>query len=156
MNTMLEPLDAFTPLREAVTRIFDEGFMNPERLLMLGRTFPVDILDRPDEYVIEASLPGINPAHVHLTASGSTLTIRIGKVVHAKHEAEGTYIKRERIERTTPDVSRTLTLPTRINPSKVSATYEHGVLTIVVAKDEETKPHTIPLQVTKEKEKVER
>jgi HSP20 family protein len=151
MSTTLEPLDAFTPLREAVTRIFDEGLVSPERLLMLGRTFPVDILDRPDEYVIEASLTGINPAHVHITASGNALTIRVGRAPHVRHEEDETYLKKERILRQGPDMSRTLTLPTRINPDKVSATYEHGVLTVIVAKDEETKPHAIPVHVAREK-----
>ena len=152
MSTRLEPFDAFTPLREAVTRIFDEGVFNPERLLLLGRTFPVDILDRPDDYLIEASLPGINPAHVHLTTSGNTLTIQVGKTAHAaRSDEDGTYLKRERIERQGPAISRTFTLPARINPDTVSATYEHGVLTVIVGKEEETKPHAIPVHVLKDK-----
>lgn len=151
MSTKVEPYDAFTPLREAVTRIFDEGLINPERLMLLGRTFPVDIVDRPDEYVVEASLPGINPAYVHLTASGNALTIRVGKPAHSHREEDGAYIRKERIERHYPEMSRTLTLPAKINPDRVSATYEHGVLTVVVTKDEETKPHSIPLHVSKDK-----
>lgn len=151
MSTMIDTFEPFTPLREAVARLFDEGVMNPERFLLLGRTFPVDILDRPDEYVIEASLPGINPAYVHLTASGSALTIRVGKPTKSHRTEEGSYIKKERIERAYPEASRTLNLPSKINPDKVSATYEHGVLMITVMKDEETKPHSIPLHITKEK-----
>lgn len=150
MSNMVEPYDAFTPLREAVSRIFDEGLINPERFLLLGRTFPVDILDRSDEYVIEASLPGINPAYVHLTSSGNSITIRVGKPAHPRPE-DGAYLKKERIERHYPELSRTLALPSKINPDKVSATYEHGVLTVVVPKDEETKPHSIPVHVAKEK-----
>jgi HSP20 family protein len=151
MSNMVEPYDAFTPLREAVTRIFDEGLINPERFLLLGRTFPIDILDRPDEYVIEASLPGINPAYVHVTSNGNAITIRVGKPAHPHRDEDGAYIKKERIERHYPEMSRTLTLPSKINPDKVSATYEHGVLTVVVTKDEETKPHSIPLHVAKQR-----
>lgn len=149
--SMQEPFDAFTPLREAVARMFDDGLLSPDRMLQFGRTFPVDVLDRPDEYVIEASLTGINPAHVHITTSGNALTILVGKGAHSRHEDEEIYLKRERVERRGPTMSRTLTLPTRIDPDKVSATYEHGVLTIIVAKDEETKPHKIALHVPKEK-----
>jgi HSP20 family protein len=148
---MLEPFDAFTPLREAVSRVFDEGLVSPERLLMLGRTFPVDVLDRADEYVIEASLTGVKPENVHISTSGNSVTIRIGGRIHAHHEDDTTYLKRERIERRVPEMSRTLTLPTRINPEKVVAIYEHGVLAITIAKDEETKPHTVPLRVAKER-----
>jgi HSP20 family protein len=151
MSTLLEPFDAFAPLREAVTRVFDEGLFNPDRLVLLGRTFPVDILDRPNDYVIEASLPGVNPAHVHITTSGNTLTIRVGRTVHARSDPEGTYLKHERAERQWPAMSRTFTLPARINPDNVSASYEHGMLSVIVVKDEETKPHTIPLHVAKDK-----
>jgi HSP20 family protein len=151
MSNMVEPYDAFAPLREAVTRIFDEGLISPERFLVLGRTFPVDILDRPDEYVIEASLPGINPAYVHMTSSGNAITIRVGKPAHPRRDEDGAYIKKERFERHYPELSRTLTLPSKINPDKVSAEYEHGVLTVVVIKDEDTKPHSIPLHVAKQK-----
>ena len=151
MSNMVETVEPFAPLREAVERFFDEGLINPERLFMFGRTFPVDILDRPDEYVIEASLPGINPNHVHLTASGNALTIRVGKPIHPQHPEDGSYLKKERIQRYYPEMSRTLSLPSKINPDKVSANYEHGVLTVVVAKDEESRPHSIPLHIAKEK-----
>jgi HSP20 family protein len=150
-TTPMEPLDAFTPLREAVARFFDEAVVGPDRLLTLGRTFPVDIIDKPDEYVIEASLTGIKPENVHLTASGNTLTIRVGGRPHAGRDEDGTYLRRERMERHGPAMSRTLTLPTRINAEKVSATYEHGVLTVTVGKDEETKPHAIPVHIAREK-----
>lgn len=149
--SMPEPFDAFVPLREAVARAFDDGLLSPERLLLFGRTIPVDILDRPDEYVIEASLPRINPAHMHISTSGNTLTIQVGRAVQARQEDAEVYLKRERVEHHGPTMSRTLTLPTRIDPEKVSATYEHGVLTIIVAKDEEAKPHKIVLHVPKEK-----
>ena len=151
MTTMLEPFDAFTPLREAVSRVFDEGLVSPERLLMLGRTFPIDVLERADEYVIEASLTGVRPENVHISTVGNALTIRVGGKVHPHHEDDTTYLKRERIARRVPEMSRTLTLPTRINPDKVVATYEHGVLIITIAKDEETKPHTVPLRIAKER-----
>jgi len=113
---------------------------------MLGRTFPVDILETPEEYVIEASLFGIRPENVQISTTGNTLTIRAGQKA-AKQNKEGTYLRRERIEAFMPDVGRTVTLPGHINPDKVSAEYEHGVLTIHVGKDEEIKDHKIPLHV---------
>lgn len=142
-----ESYDAFTPLREAVSRFMEGGIAGPERaVFMLGRTFPVDILETPEEYVIEASLFGIRPENVQISTTGNTLTIRAGQKA-AKQNKEGTYLRRERIEAFMPDVGRTVTLPGHINPDKVSAEYEHGVLTIHVGKDEEIKDHKIPLHV---------
>ncbi len=147
-NTMpRETFDAFMPLREAVNRFMEGGLSGPERaVFLLGRTFPVDILETPDEYVIQASLFGIRPESLKITTAGNTLTIRAGQKTQQENK-EGTYLRRERIEAFLPDVGRTITLPGAIDPDKVTAEYEHGVLTIHVAKDEEVKDHTIPLQV---------
>jgi len=148
MATQREPFDAFAPLREAITRFMEDGFTTPERaLLTLGRTFPVDVLETPEAFVIEGSLLEPGPEDVQITTAGNTITIRAGRKTGERMEKEGTYLRRERIERFVPVVGRTITLPAHIDPEKVTATYEQGVLTIRVAKDEETKEHTIPVQV---------
>jgi HSP20 family protein len=154
MSTTMQrdSIDAFAPLREAVSRFMEGGFAGPERaVFMFGRTFPVDILETPEEYVIQASLFGIRPENVHITTTGNTLTIRAGHKA-PKPSLEGTYLRRERVTAFVPDVGRTITLPGHINPEKVNAEYEHGVLTIHVGKDDEVKDHTIPLQVKDTKE----
>jgi len=145
-------MDAFAPLREAVSRFMEGSLGGPERaVFMLGRMFPVDIFEAPEEYVIEASLFGIRPENVHITTTGNTLTIRAGQKA-AKPSADGIYLRRERFEAFVPDVGRTITLPGHINPDKVNAEYEHGVLTIHVGKDEEIKDHKIPLKVKEVKD----
>jgi HSP20 family protein len=149
MSTTLQrdSMDTFAPLREAVSRFMEGGLAGPERaIFMFGRTFPVDILETPEEYVIQASLFGIHPENVHITTTGNTLTIRAGQKA-TKQNIDGTYLRRERIQGFVPDVGRTITLPGHINPDKVNAEYEHGVLTIHVGKDEEIKDHQIPLHV---------
>jgi HSP20 family protein len=144
-----EPVDVFTPLRDAVTRLFEDG-LTPERLMFFGRTIPVDVIDTPDEYVIEASLTGVRPEHVQVSVADNTVTIRVGRKAYARHEEDVVYLRRERIERPTPEMSRTIALPTKIDPDRVEANYEHGVLTLHIHKSEESKSHTIPLHVAKE------
>ena len=143
-----EPIDAFAPLRQAVNRFMEDGMGGPERaLFLLGRTFPVDALETPDEYVIEASLLGIRPEDVQITTAGNTVTIRAGQKAHKHDEKEMMYLRRERIDRFLPEVGRTITLPGHFDAEKVKAVYEHGVLTIHITKDEASKEHTIPVQV---------
>jgi HSP20 family protein len=144
-----EPVDVFTPLRDAVSRLFDEG-LSPERLLTFGRTIPVDVIDTPEEYVIEASLAGVKPEHVQVSVADNTVTIRVGRKAYARHDEDVVYLRRERIERPTPEMSRVIALPVKIDPEKVEANYEHGVLTLHIRKSEESKAHTIPLHVTRE------
>jgi HSP20 family protein len=145
----MENVDVFTPLRDAVSRLFDEG-LSPERLMFFGRTIPVDVIDTPEEYVIEASLTGVRPENVQVSVADNTVTIRVGRKVYAQRDEEAVYLRRERFERPTPEMSRVITLPAKIDPEKVEADYEHGVLTLHIRKSEESKARTIPLHVTKE------
>jgi HSP20 family protein len=148
MSTLThDPFDVFTPIREAVNRFMDDGVVSPERLLALGRTFPLDVLDTPEAYVIEATITGVKPEDIRVTAEDNTLTIRTGGRAHHAAGKDAVYLRRERIEWPTPEVSRTLTLPTRIDPEKVTASYEHGVLTVKIAKAEEAKAYTIPVTI---------
>ena len=147
-NVTREPVDAFAPLRQAVNRFMEDGIAGPERaLFLLGRTFPVHILETPEEYVIEASLLGIRPEDVQITTAGNTVTIRAGRKARKHDEEEVTYLRRERVDRFLPEVGRTITLPGRFDAEKVNAVYEHGVLTIRIAKDEESRERVVPVQV---------
>ncbi len=150
MSNEVEPIDVFTPLREAVTRVFDEGMLNPERLMYFGRQIPIDVIDTPEEYIIEASLTGVKPENVQVSVAENTVTIRVGHKAYARHEEDAVYLRHERIERAAPEMSRVIPLPAKIDPDKVEADYEHGVLTLHIRKSEEYKSHTIPLHVTKE------
>ncbi len=141
-----DPFDALMPLRDAVNRLFEDSFVWPGRLeVFTGRTFPVDVYETKDQqgYVIEASLPGVKPEDISITAMGDTLTIHYGTKGEEKVEKPN-YVRRERYE---GEMTRTITLPTHIVPEKVQATYEHGVLKLQVPKSEEVKPKQIPVKV---------
>lgn len=148
--TTHDPYDTLTPLRDVVSRFLGDGMGNPDRLMMFGRTMPIDVIETPDDFIIEASLTGVKPSNVQVTATTSSVTIHVGRKTHTRPEEEGVYLRRERFERHGPEMTRTIALPLEINPDNIKATYEHGVLTIRVAKDEATKPKTIPLHVARE------
>lgn len=148
--TTHDPYDTLTPLRDVVSRFLGDGLVNPDRLAMFGRMMPIDVIETPDEFIVEASLTGVKPSNVQITATASSVTIHVGRKTHPRTEDEGVYLRRERFERHGPEMTRTVALPMDINPDNVKATYEHGVLTIHIAKDEATKPKTIPLHVAKE------
>ncbi len=141
-----DPFEALMPLRDAVSRLFEESFVWPGRLeVFTGRTFPVDVYETKDQqgYVIEASLPGAKPEEIAITAMGDTLTITYATKGEEKVEKPN-YVRRERYE---GEVTRTITLPTHILPEKVQATYEQGILKLQVPKSEEVKPKQIPVKV---------
>jgi HSP20 family protein len=141
-----DPSEALMPLREAVNRLFEDSFIWPGRLeAFTGRTFPVDVYETKDQqgYVVEASLPGAQPEDISITAIGDTLTISYATKGEEKVEKPN-YVRRERYE---GELRRTISLPTQIDPEKVQATYEHGVLKLVVPKVEAAKPKQISVKV---------
>ncbi len=140
-----DPFEALMPLREAMNRLLEESFIWPGHLeVFTGRNFPVDVYESKDqkEYVVEAPLPGAKPEEISISAMGDTLTIKYATKDEEKVEKPN-YVRRERYQ---GEMSRTITLPTQIDPEKVQATYEHGVLTLHIPKSEAAKPAQISIK----------
>jgi len=108
--------------------------------------FPMDVIEKDDEYVIEASLPGVKPEQLQITATENTLTIRATTKAEEEEKKgkEGTYVRRERYS---GEISRTIGLPMPIDPDKITAVYAHGVLTLQVPKASKAQPKQISVQV---------
>src|SRR5690242_10678711 len=143
-----DPFEALVPLREAMNRLFEDSFVGPTRFeRFTGRTFLVDLYETEDrqQYVLEASLPGFKPEDLQITAIGDTVTIHVGKK-EAKKEEKANYVRRERAE---TEMTRSVPLPTAIDPDKIEAAYEHGILKLSIPKAEQVKPRQINIQ-TKE------
>ena len=53
----------------------------------------------------------------------------------------------ERTERFSGKFRRSVTLPTRVDASKVSASYKDGILTVTLPKSEEAKPKKVEVSI---------
>ena len=80
---------------------------------------------------------------LEVTALGDTLTIHYATKGEEKVE-KAKYVRRERYE---GEMSRTIMLPSQIDPEKVQAAYESGVLTLHIPKSAATKPKQIAVKV---------
>jgi HSP20 family protein len=105
-----------------------------------GRELPVlDVCEGEDGYVVSAELPGVSREDVTVEVLGHVLTIRGEKKRACEREAERCRV----VERTFGAFSRSFTLPADANAERISATLEHGVLTVTVAKQCERAPRVI-------------
>jgi HSP20 family protein len=139
-----EPFDALVPLRDAMNRLIEDSFIGMGRFEPFGRAFPLDIRETADEYVVEAAVPGVKPEELHVTATEDTLTIRAIRKPEEKTEKTDMYVRRERYS---GELSRTISLPTTIDPDKVEAGYEHGVLTLHIAKLPKVQPKQVEVHI---------
>ncbi len=103
----------------------------------------VDIFEEPDVIRLVAEVPGVKPEDVKISVEANLLTIKGTKEQVAEEQAE----KVHRYERTYGAFERTFRLSASIDPNKIKATYNLGVLTITLPKAETAKPHLIQVEV---------
>jgi HSP20 family protein len=103
----------------------------------------LDVVQRPDEIVVKASIPGIKPEAVDLAIEDNILTLRTDRKPDFEDD-KSVYLVQER---PTGSFYRALRLPETVDANKVQSTYENGVLTIVLPKAEEKKKKQIKIQI---------
>lgn len=98
-------------------------------------TFPMDLEDEGDAFVLTADLPGYEKSDIDLSVDGRTLTLSGHREHESGHESEhgheGMYIHRER---RSESVSRSVRFPADVDAESASASYTNGVLTVTVPK----------------------
>lgn len=89
----------------------------------------IDVVSRGSDLVIRAELPGIYPERdIEISVQGRTLTIRGERRQERREDGEHTY----RTEFLYGAFMRAVPLPEGAKPEEIRATYEDGVLEIVV------------------------
>jgi HSP20 family protein len=137
-----EPTGEFVSLREAVDKLFEDSFIRPFNGFGTTTTFPVDLTETKDEYVLKGSLPGMKPEDVSIEATADGITIK-GEFKQETEVKEAEYLRKERHY---GKVQRNFALPLAIDPNKVEASFDHGVLTIALPKTEIVKPKTVTVK----------
>jgi len=87
---------------------------------------PYDVLETPNEILVEMDLPGIDPATLQVGAKGDVVTVRAERRNTSRRELLAYHL----VERDRGLVSRRLRLEGAVNTHRGQATYALGVLTI--------------------------
>jgi HSP20 family protein len=109
-----------------------------------GASLPLDISTTSDALVVEAALPGARPDDVEITVENGTLSIR-ATTASERTTGEGDYLVQE-IRR--GEVSRSVSLPSGLEPDRAEANFENGVLSLRIPKAEQVKPRQIRINAT--------
>ncbi|HKA60191.1 MAG TPA: Hsp20/alpha crystallin family protein [Gemmatimonadales bacterium] len=107
----------------------------------------VDIFEETGYLRIVAEIPGVSPAAVKILVENNVLTIQGTKEQLAEEKAE----KVHRYERAYGAFERSFTLPATVDATTIKATYEMGLLTLILPKVEKAKPREIKLEIVPEK-----
>jgi len=133
-------------LREAMDRLFEDSYVRTgPRWVSSGEMrceLPIDVYTTDEEVVILASVPGIAPDNVDITIEGDTLTIK-GEISAPLENVD--YVAQERPYGT---FQRSLRLNIPVDADRADATFERGVLKLIIPKREEIKPRTIKVKTS--------
>jgi HSP20 family protein len=101
------------------------------------------IVDK-DAVKLLAELPGVRPEDVALSLENSTLRIWGEK----QRQSDGRSGRAHSLERSYGRFERRFALPSTIDPDRISASLEQGMLTVTIPKAERALPREIPVSVT--------
>lgn len=104
------------------------------------RFMPMDLCKVDDHYVLTADLPGVDPGSVDVDVDNGTLTISAQRTA-----SSGDAIQWLTNERFFGRYRRQLSLGDGVDTSRISATYENGVLTLTIPLAERAKPRKIDI-----------
>jgi HSP20 family protein len=131
-------------LREAMDRLFEDSYVRTgPRWVAAGESgcdLAVDAYSTDEELVVLASVPGMDAEDVEITIDGDTLTIK-GSLKEPLENVD--YILQER---PCGSFQRSLRLNVPVQADKAEASFDKGVLTLVIPKREEIKPKTIKVK----------
>jgi HSP20 family protein len=108
----------------------------------LGWAPAIDVVDRKDEVVLRADLPGMIQKDVELTVQNGNLTIS-GERKEEKEEKEENYYC---CERSYGSFSRSLAVPAGVDASKINATFKNGVLEVHLPKTKQAEGKKIDIK----------
>jgi HSP20 family protein len=140
----------FVLLRDAMNQLLQDSFVPSGGTRWYGangwrataRSLPLDVYATPDEAVIIAAVPGMNPQDLEITYQQNTVTLS-GSVPSAAESEQGQNATWYARELWSGAFRRTVTLPFEIDANQAQATFEHGIVRITLPKAEWAKPHKI-------------
>lgn len=150
-----EPKRALSPFEE-MDRMFEDyfsrGWMRPFRWEwpslgemakpFAGKMPKVDVIERDDEVVVKAELPGVEKKDLDVSVTENSVTIK-GTTSHEAKEEKGDYY---RCEISRGAYARTVALPSYVDADKAKASFKDGVLELKLPKVEKSKRRTVEVQ----------
>jgi len=134
-------------LERQIGDLFDRFFEDVPMISGTGmkkRTWTpaLDVIDRKDEVVVRADLPGLEQKDVEVEIQDQTLSLR-GQRTEERDEREGDYYCSERWAGA---FNRSVALPAGVDTEHVNATFKSGVLEVHLPKTGESRGRRIDIQ----------
>lgn len=140
-----DPFRELGVIQDRMNRLFEESFPKTrggENVFSKGVWLPpVDIYETEAQVVVTAELAGVDKDNVSIEVKDGVLTIKGERKYQKEVDEEYFHL----MEREYGSFKRSFSLPSKIDREKVSASFNGGVLEIILPKKEEVKPKQITI-----------
>ena len=124
----------FDPFRE-LDRLTQPGWPGGR-----GPVMPMDAFRDGDHFVVRLDVPGVDPASIDLTRATDVLPIAAERRWGRDDDVEVLVA-----ERPQGSISRQLFLGEGLDPERIDASYDNGVLTVTIPVAEQAKPRKVAI-----------
>ena len=107
---------------------------SPLRMADRTRSLPLDVYEGEDERVIRLEMPGVKKKDITIELDNAVLSV------------EAKRIEKTEDEESSFELSRSVSVGEDIDPNKIKAHLENGILTIALPKREHAKPKQITIK----------
>jgi HSP20 family protein len=107
----------------------------------VGAYPPVNVFQQGDDLVAIVELPGVNKEDLNVQAKENTIRIAGRKAIDYPEN-----VSLHRRERLSGMFDRTLVVPMQIDPDRIKAEYNDGLLALFIPRAERDKPRTIEVR----------
>ena len=140
---MWDPLGGFRHMQRELERMMGRNIFSDIQQAVGGGIYPpLNVYNGPDDMIVQCEVPGVNKKDLDISITGETLVIR-GTKQAPVDEDQVTYQRRER---GAGEFSRTIVLPDKVDPDRIEAKLENGILSVRLPKSEAAKPKQITVK----------
>jgi len=147
MHKKIRPVSRIVKIETEINRIVDEMFSHERKIYGLDESWVpwIDVSEKLNEIIVEVELPGTAQKDITILLSSNRVEIK-GVKRRTRFRKQVKYL---RFEREYGPFRRLIFLPGTVIPEKARATFENGVLTVVLKKYRSTKAKEVVLEIKK-------
>ena len=138
------PIREMATLQNRVNSIFQDFSGDQDSVSSASFVPPVDVFENGEKIVLKLEIPGVKEEDVDIRVENQTLTVRGERKFESEEKEENFH----RIERRYGSFYRTFSLPTSVDTENVDASYQAGVLKLVLSKKASSQPKQIKIGST--------
>jgi len=141
----VDPFQGLMGIQERMNQLFRNNFAGyGDDTLTSGAWAPaVDIYETSDAVEMTFEIPGVNQKDIRVNIENNLLTVSGER----KFEHEDRRDNYHRVERNYGAFQRSFTVPSTIDPNRINAVFENGLLRLTLQKRPETQPRAIEVKV---------